>query len=149
MLTAFLNPEMLSLLTGSVTGFIFKSLAEKRQQEQDRFMRLLEAQKASDDSADKAAARVSISAGKWVRRLIVICILFATIVAPFIIAFSDGITTVVEHTETVYDWWDLFKMFPHETTLYTEVDGFLFTPENRNILVTIVGFYFGQAVKGK
>ena len=88
MLTAFLNPEMLSLLTGSVTGFIFKSLAEKRQQEQDRFMRLLEAQKASDDSADKAAARVSDAAGKWVRRLIVICILFATIVAPFIIAFD-------------------------------------------------------------
>jgi len=75
--------------------------------------------------------------------------LFATIIAPFIIAFNDGITTVVEHTETVYGWWDLLKMFPEEKTIFTEVDGFLFTPENRNILVTIVGFYFGQAVKGR
>jgi len=41
------------------------------------------------------------------------------------------------------------KMFPEEKTIFTEVDGFLFTPENRNILVTIVGFYFGQAVKGR
>tara|TARA_R110002012_G_scaffold12690_1_gene56098 strand:+ start:36492 stop:36941 length:450 start_codon:yes stop_codon:yes gene_type:complete len=149
MISAFLNPEMLSLLTGSVTGFIFKSMAEKRQNEQEKFMRVLKAQEASDDSADKAAQRVSDAGGKLVRRCIVICILFATIIAPFIIAFNDGITTVVEHTETVYGWWDLLKMFPEEKTLFTDVDGFLFTPENRNILVTIVGFYFGQAVKGK
>ena len=149
MLSAFLNPEMLSLLTGSVTGFIFKSMAEKRKNEQEKFMRVLQAQKASDDSANQAAERVSDAGGKLVRRCIVICILFATIIAPFIIAFNDGITTVVEHTETVYGWWDLLKMFPEEKTIFTEVDGFLFTPENRNILVTIVGFYFGQAVKGR
>ena len=149
MISAFLNPEMLSLLTGSVTGFIFKSMAEKRKNEQEKFMRVLQAQEASDDSANQAAERVSDAGGKLVRRCIVICILFATIIAPFIIAFNDGITTVVEHTETVYGWWDLLKMFPEEKTIFTEVDGFLFTPENRYILVTIVGFYFGQAVKGR
>ena len=41
------------------------------------------------------------------------------------------------------------ELGPYEKTLFTEVDGFLFTPENRNILVTIVGFYFGQAVKSR
>ena len=55
MLSAFLNPEMLSLLTGSVTGFIFKSMAEKRKNDQEKFMRLLQAQEASDDSANQAA----------------------------------------------------------------------------------------------
>ena len=149
MLTAFLNPEMLSLLTGSVTGFIFKSMAEKRKNDHEKFMRAMQAQEASDDSANQAAARVSDAGGKLVRRGIVVCILFATIVAPFIIAFNDGITTVVEHKEIVYGWWDLLKMFPEEKTVFTDVDGFLFTPENRNILVTIVGFYFGQAVKGR
>ena len=149
MISAFLNPEMLSLLTGSVTGFIFKSMAEKRKNDHEKFMRAMQAQEASDDSANQAAQRVSDAGGKLVRRVIVICILFATIVAPFIIAFSDGITTVVEHTETVYGWWDILKLFPEEKTLFTEVDGFLFTPENRNILVTIVGFYFGQAVKSR
>ncbi len=149
MISAFLNPEMLSLLTGSVTGFIFKSMAEKRKNDHEKFMRAMQAQEASNDSANQAAQRVSDAGGKLVRRVIVICILFATIVAPFIIAFNDGITTVVEHTETVYGWWDILKLFPEEKTLFTEVDGFLFTPENRNILVTIVGFYFGQAVKSR
>ena len=149
MISAFLNPEMLSLLTGSVTGFIFKSMAEKRKNDHEKFMRAMQAQEASDDSANQAAQRVSDAGGKLVRRVIVICILFATIVAPFIIAFNDGITTVVEHTETVYGWWDILKLFPEEKTLFTEVDGFLFTPENRNILVTIVGVYFGQAVKSR
>ena len=140
MISAFLNPEMLSLLTGSVTGFIFKSMAEKRKNDHEKFMRAMQAQEASDDSANQAAQRVSDAGGKLVRRVIVICILFATIVAPFIIAFNDGITTVVEHTETVYGWWDILKLFPEEKTLFTEVDGFLFT---------IVGFYFGQAVKSR
>ena len=149
MISAFLNPEMLSLLTGSVTGFIFKSMAEKRKNDHEKFMRAMQAQEASNDSANRAAQRVSDAGGKLVRRVIVICILFATIVAPFIIAFNDGITTVVEHTETVYGWWDILKLFPEEKTLFTEVDGFLFTPESRNILVTIVGFYFGQAVKSR
>ena len=149
MLSAFLNPEMLSLLTGSVTGFIFKSMAEKRKNDHEKFLRAMQAQEAANDSANQAAQRVSDAGGKLVRRVIVICILFATIVAPFIIAFNDGITTVVEHTETVYGWWVILKLFPEEKTLFTEVDGFLFTPENRNILVTIVGFYFGQAVKSR
>ena len=124
-------------------------MAEKRKNDHEKFMRAMQAQEASDDSANQAAQRVSDAGGKLVRRVIVICILFATIVAPFIIAFNDGITTVVEHTETVYGWWDILKLFPEEKTLFTEVDGFLFTPENRNLLVTIVGCSFGQAVKSR
>ena len=50
-----------------------------------------------NEHADAAVGRVSIDAGKLVRRFIVLCIMFGTIIAPFIIAYSDGVTTVVEH----------------------------------------------------
>jgi hypothetical protein len=50
MIEGLLTTEFLSLVGGSVTGFIFKSLAEKRQNEQERFNRILEANKASNES---------------------------------------------------------------------------------------------------
>ena len=103
-----------------------------------------------NEHADAAVQRVGIDAGKFVRRFIVLCIMFGTIIAPFIIAYSDGITTVVEHEATVYKSWDLLKLFPAENVrTYTPVEGYLYTEENRQILVTIVGFYFGTAVRGK
>ena len=44
---------------------------------------------------DKAVQRVGVEAGKIVRRIIVLCILFGTIVAPFVLPFF-GIPTIVE-----------------------------------------------------
>ncbi len=103
-----------------------------------------------NEHADAALNRVSIDAGKLVRRFIVLCIMFGTIIAPFIIAYSDGITTVVEHEMTTYKPWDLLGLFGTENVrTYTPVEGYLYTEENRQILVTIVGFYFGTAVRGK
>ena len=136
----FLSPDFLSLLTGSATGFLFKAMAERRAQDQERF-------KMAMGIAEKEN---SIDAGKLVRRFIVLCIMFGTILAPFIIAYSDGVTTVVEHESTVYKPWDLLGLFGEEKVrTYTPVEGYLYTEENRQILVTIVGFYFGTAVRGK
>ena len=144
----FLSPDFLSLLTGSATGFLFKAMAERRAQDQERFkMGIAEKE---NENADAAVSRVSIDAGKLVRRFIVLCIMFGTILAPFIIAYSDGVTTVVEHESTVYKPWDLLGLFGEEKVrTYTPVEGYLYTEENRQILVTIVGFYFGTAVRGK
>jgi hypothetical protein len=103
-----------------------------------------------NEHANEAVKRVSIDAGRLVRRFIVLCIMFGTIIAPFIIAYSDGVTTVVEHESTVYKPWDLLKLFPAENVrTYTPVEGYLYTEENRQILVTLIGFYFGGAVKGR
>ena len=135
----FLSPDFLSLLTGSATGFLFKAMAERRAQDQERFKMAMGVAEKENEHADAAVSRVSIDAGKLVRRFIVLCIMFGTIIAPFIIAYSDGITTVVEHEMTVYKPWET----------YTPVEGYLYTEENRQILVTIVGFYFGTAVRGK
>ena len=89
---------------------------------------------------------VSVSAGKWVRRGIVIAILFGTILAPFLLPFFE-IPTVVEIEEQGYAWWDIFGLAGKTTTITLEpVDGYLLLKENRQILISIVGFYFGNAV---
>ena len=44
---------------------------------------LIKKQKASDESADAAAARVD-AFGAWTRRIIVLTVLFGVIIAPFI-----------------------------------------------------------------
>ena len=146
----FLSPDFLSLLTGSATGFLFKAMAERRQQDHERFMQAMGKAEKENEHANEAVNRVSIDAGKLVRRFIVLCIMFGTILAPFIIAYSDGVTTVVEHESTVYKSWDILGLFGEEKVrTYTPVEGYLYTEENRQILVTIVGFYFGTAVRGK
>ena len=146
----FLSPDFLSLLTGSATGFLFKAIAERRQQDHERFMQAMGKAEKENEHADAAVQRVSIDAGKLVRRFIVLCIMFGTILAPFIIAYSDGVTTVVEHESTVYKPWDLLGLFGEEKVrTYTPVEGYLYTEENRQLLVTIGGFYCGTAVRGK
>ena len=146
----FLSPDFLSLMAGSATGFLFKAMAERRAQDQERFKMAMGKAEKENEHADAALNRVSIDAGKLVRRFIVLCIMFGTIIAPFIIAYSDGVTTVVEHESTVYKPWDLLGLFGEEKVrTYTPVEGYLYTEENRQILVTIVGFYFGTAVRGK
>jgi hypothetical protein len=125
-------------------------MAERRQQDHERFMQAMGKAEKENEHADAAVQRVGIDAGKLVRRFIVLCIMFGTILAPFIIAYSDGVTTVVEHESTVYKPWDLLGLFGEEKVrTYTPVEGYLYTEENRQILVTIVGFYFGTAVRGK
>ena len=137
-------------MAGSATGFLFKAMAERRAQDQERFKMAMGKAEKENEHADAAVGRVSIDAGKLVRRFIVLCIMFGTIIAPFIIAYSDGVTTVVEHESTVYKPWDLLGLFGTDSVrTYTPVEGYLYTEENRQILVTIVGFYFGTAVRGK
>ena len=142
----FLTAEFMSLVGSSLVGFLFSSNAERRKEQAEVFNRIIEANKASNDNYDAAKDRVSISAGKWVRRGIVIAILFGTILAPFVLPFF-GIPTVVEIEETKRQWWDIFGLAGTFTSITLEpVDGYLLIKENRQILISIVGFYFGNAV---
>ena len=142
MLTSFLTPEFLTLIGSSLTGFLFRYLAEKRKDQKEMFERAMARSKRQDESADLAVKRVSVDAGKIIRRIIVVTILFGTILAPFILPFFD-IPTVVEVTEKSGSF---FGLFGGDTSIkFQEVYGYLFTEENRQILLTIVGFYFGNA----
>tara|TARA_R110001583_G_scaffold168550_2_gene321395 strand:- start:22 stop:468 length:447 start_codon:yes stop_codon:yes gene_type:complete len=143
MISAFLTPEFLTLTASSLTGFLFKFWAEKRQDQKELYDRMIGASKRSDESADAAVKRVPLDAGKQVRRVIVLCVLFGTILAPFILPFF-GVPTVVELTEKEGSFLGIFG--GGEKVSFHEVYGYLFTEENRQILLAIVGFYFGQAV---
>ena len=57
---------------------------------------LMKEKEAADISADKAVERVSVDAGKWVRRIIVISVLFGVILAPFVITFFNHPIVVEE-----------------------------------------------------
>ena len=142
MLTSFLTPEFLTLIGSSLTGFLFRYLAEKRKDQKEMFERAMAQSKRQDESADLAVKRVIVDAGKIIRRIIVVTILFGTILAPFILPFFD-IPTVVEVTEKSGSFFGLFG--GDTSSKFQEVYGYLFTEENRQILLTIVGFYFGNA----
>ncbi len=150
MLESLLTTEFLSLVGGSAVGFIFRAMAERRKAEQERFDRTLSLIDKRKEVADAAVQRVSVEAGKVVRRTIVLCILFGTIIAPFLLPFFD-IPVTVEIEENKPAPLDFFGLFgTNKYISFETVRGYLFTTENRQILVTIVGFYFGNAAaKGK
>ena len=133
--------EILTMFGGSVVGFFFKLVAKRAEMEQKRFEMLMKAQEAADKSADKAVKRVGIEAGKWVRRLIVISVLFGVILAPFIITFFNH-PIVVEDIITKKVLWGLLgtKTEP----VFVEIQGYLLVPEIRQALTAIIGFYLGQ-----
>jgi hypothetical protein len=138
--------ELLSLIAGSATGFLFRYMAEKRQAEQENFKRILEMNKFVEESRNSAVQRVPIDAGKAVRQIIVLMVLFGTIAAPFVLPFF-GIPTVVEVNHKNPEFF--FGLIPETNeVIFQSVNGYLFTQENRQILVSIVGFYFGSAAAG-
>ena len=135
------------MLAGSLTGFLFRYLAEKRQADKELFERLIVANQRTTENQDKAAQRVPIDVGKGVRQLIVLTILFGTLIAPFILPFF-GIPTFVEVDADQPG--ALLGLVESTTKKYfVEINGFLYTSENRQILVAIVGFYFGSAAAAK
>ena len=135
--------ELISLIGGSLTGFIFKFMAQKSQDQKEIFERLITANKQTTENQDKAAQRVPLDVGKGVRQLIVLTVLFGTIAAPFILPFF-GVPTFVEVDSSNPE--ALFGLIPETTKKYfVEINGFLYASETRQILVSIVGFYFGSA----
>lgn len=133
--------ELLSMLGGSVTGFIFRYLAEKRENDKQMFERLIALNEQKEKSIESAVKRVPIDVGKGVRQLIVLVVLFATLAAPFILPFF-GIPTFVEIEASTPD----LSIIPSVTkTFFVELNGYLYAEEYRQVLLSIVGFYFGSA----
>ena len=134
--------EIMTMAGGSIVGFFFKLVAKRAENEQKRFEMIMKEKKFADDSADKAVQRVGVDAGKWVRRLIVVSVLFGVILAPFITTFMNH-PIVVEELVTRKILWGLLgtKTEP----VFIEIEGYLLVPEIRQALTAIIGFYFGQA----
>jgi len=132
--------ELLSMLGGSAVGFLFRFIAQKSQDQKELFERMMAANTQTTSNQDKAVERVPLDVGKGVRQIIVLSTLFATFLAPFVLPFF-GIPTFVEvdATQTNFLGPDVLRKY------FVEINGFLFTSENRQILLSIVGFYFGSA----
>ena len=138
--------ELLSLLGGGVTRFLFRYWAQRAQDQKEMFERVIAANKQTTDNQDKAAQRVPIDVGRGVRQLIVLACLFAVVAAPFVLPFF-GISTFAEFTQKQPE--GLFGLIPETTKKYfVEIPGYLFAEENRQVLLSVVGFYFGSAAGG-
>ena len=138
--------ELISMLGGGITGFVFRYLAEKRENDKQLFERLIALNEQKEKSLDNAAKRVPLDIGKGVRQLIVLTVLFATLAAPFILPFF-GIPTFVEVDTKSPEY--AFGLIPSfGKTFFVEVHGYLYAEDYRQILLSIVGFYFGSASAG-
>lgn len=134
--------EVFTMLGGSITGFLFRFIAERAKDRQEQFKMMIDKFKAEEDSRNSAVQRVPLDAGKWVRRLIVVSILFGVILAPFIMALM-GNSVIVEVQERHGFFRSLFSS--GTTTKFVELQGYLLVPEVRQTLTALVGFYFGQS----
>ena len=135
--------ELLTMAGGAITGFVFRYMAERAKERSQLYEIALGTKKAQLESADAAAKRVPVEFGKWVRRAIVICVLFGVILAPFILSLM-GQSTIVQIEETGGTF--LFGLFGGGTEVkFVELQGYLMVPEVRQTLTAIIGFYFGNA----
>ena len=114
-------------------------LLASQAESQSRMMEMmLSKQKAADDSADRAAAR---GAGLWVRRVIAVSILFAVIIAPFILALIN-VPLALESQSSG----GLLKSIFGSKTTYENVQGFVLLPEVRQGMLALLSFYFGSSM---
>jgi hypothetical protein len=137
------SPELISMVGGGLTGFLFKFMAQKSADQKEMFNQLIQANKQTTDNQNQAVQRVSIDSGKFVRQVIVLTVLFGAFAAPFILPFF-GVPTFVE--VDVKNPEALFGLVPATAKkAFVEINGFFWSSENREILLSIVGFYFGSA----
>lgn len=135
--------ELFTMAGGGLMGFVFRYMAERAKERQQQFEMLMQKEKAAEDSRNAAIQRESSDAGKHIRRIIVILVLFGVILAPFILALL-GKTTIVEITEENASF--LFGLFGGGTeSKFLELPSYLLVPEVRQSLMAIIGYYFGSA----
>lgn len=128
-----MTPEAISLFLGSGMGAVTKILGVLIGAQRDQMTMMLDKQKVADESHNQAAKR----GGEWTRRMIVITVLFAVVIAPFLLAHSpEGITVGSDKS-----W--LFGLL--KFTDYQTLSGYLILPEIRQTVLAIVGFYFGSS----
>ena len=135
--------ELISMIGGGATGFLFKYMAQKSADQKQMFEQLIKANQQTTENQDKAVQRVPLDAGRIVRQIIVLTVLFGAFAAPFILPFF-GVPTFIE--VDVKNPEGLFGLIPETSKkAFVEINGFFWSSENRQILLSIVGFYFGTA----
>ena len=124
--------ELISMLGGGLTGFVFRFMAASLENQQRTTEMLLQKQTVADDSADRAAKRGTHLG----RRVLVFTILWVLCLAPFFGSLL-GIDTWVESERAP---WDLLGIFSGG---WEQLRGIVILPELRAALIAAVGFYLG------
>lgn len=135
--------ELISLMGGAFTGFIFRLIAAKAEESRNRFDRMMKAIDKADQSADKAAKRDG-DVGKVVRQFIVVSVIFSIVISPFVMAIL-GIPTYMEVDYN--NGGSVLGLLGEDSSAkaFVEISGNLITSEIRQCLIAITGFYFGSA----
>lgn len=120
--------ELITMGASAIGGFALKYMATQAHYRHQQMLDLMNSQERADgvDGGD----------GKYVRRFIVLImmgLLTFIVVAP---AFMEGVDTVI-----VNEGWFF--------TTTTEVKGILYDNTIRQILVAIIGFYFGTSAASR
>jgi len=133
--------ELLSMLGGAATGFLFKAWSVAQQNKKEMFQMAMQKNEQQNKFMDAAAARTNDSYGKTTRRLITIFIMIMFLALIFMPLFD--VKTVVESTpQTKSVLWGLIEW--SSKIKYTEIGGYLLTNEMRQALLAIISFYYGQ-----
>lgn len=135
--------ELLSLLGGGFSGFLFKYLANRAKEKDDVVKRALSIQKGNDDSADKASKRDVTKWGAVNRRIIVFSVLSSIVLFPFIAALVNVPMAVETVTPAKSYLFGLIEIA--EKSEYTAITGYPIFQAILNSLLAIVGFYFGNS----
>jgi hypothetical protein len=128
--------ELIAMLGGGLSGFVMKMLAAQAESQ----TRLLEMQLAKQKAADESAQQASGRGGVWVRRTFVLFVLFAVILAPFILSLLNTPVTIEKEASK-----GLLGFLGLGGGGWKSLEGFVILPEVRQSMLAIVGFYFGSS----
>ena len=129
--------ELLSMLGGGITGFVMRLVASQAEAQGRALDAMLQKQEMADKSSEAAAGR----GGVWVRRVIAVSILFAVIVAPFVLSLLNVPVALEKESGG-----GIFSLIFGKQNGYINVDGFVLLPEVRQGMLALLSFYFGSSM---
>jgi len=135
--------DLLTLGGGAASGFLMKAWAQAQSYRHEQFKMMMQQHQAVEASKKAAADRVSIEAGKFARRLIVISILAGTVYVGFFSGWFNLPVIVETETSGFSIFWGLFEI-PSRDKFIELAPGWPVFESVKSSLLAIVGFYFGQ-----
>lgn len=125
------------MLGGGITGFVMRLVASQAEAQGRALDAMLQKQEMADKSSEAAAGR----GGVWVRRVIAVSILFAVIVAPFVLSLLNVPVALEKESGG-----GIFSLLFGKQNGYINVDGFVLLPEVRQGMLALLSFYFGSSM---